>query len=417
MSKLPLSLKWFVVLILLRPIIDLFYFLKEISPLLSPLYVVGILTPVFIGFSFLSSKFPKKIKSIICDLNFGIWSLIVVFNLALLLLISIGFDVIGDVVRYSTPLMLYFFFRHFIQNKVDLIGVLQTFLYSAYIPAGLLIYELLFGGISPEYLSEGRGGGARFQGGYADIMNYAIYFTGAILIQCYFFLRSAQLKAVTTKKRITLIVVLLIGFVGLISIKQTSSWAVAILILGLFILFNLKSIKGFLIILLFSPIFIVVGVQTFNDKIEPLIEKEYKVISGESRFESALNGRMSRWVKYFSIWSEMSVVSNLIGTPVSNDENVPTMISGGMHSDYVRIIFLSGILGLLLYLSFLLIIFKKGFGLAIPEKFLIFSAVGSTILYSVSATPLLYVPFLYYIFPIFAYSALPKSILLLNAKK
>lgn len=416
-SQLPLSLRWFVVLILLRPIIDLFYFLKEISPLISPLYIVGILTPLFIIFSFLSKKFPQKIKSLICDLNFGMWSLLVAFNLSLLFLIDSGFEVISDVLKYSTPLFLFYFFRHFIRSKVDLIGVLQTFLFSAYIPIILLIYELIFGAISPEYLSEGRGGGARMQGGYADIMNYAIYFTGAILIQCYFFLRSAQVKAVDSKKSIKFVLVLVLCFVGLISIKQTSSWAVAFLVFGLFVFYNLKSIKGFLIILLFSPLLVYVGVATFNSKIEPLIEKEYKVIEGKSNIEASFNGRMSRWVKYFGIWTEMSIGSNLLGTPFSNDKVSSTMISGGMHSDFVRVIFLTGILGLLLYLSFLSLILKKGIGLPTPEKFLVISAIGSTILYSISATPLLYVPYLYYIIPIFCYAALPKPILLLNEKK
>ena len=381
------------------------------------MYIVGILTPLFIIFSFLSKKFPQKIKSLICDLNFGMWSLLVAFNLSLLFLIDSGFEVISDVLKYSTPLILFYFFRHFIRSKVDLIGVLQTFLYSAYIPAILLVYELLFGAISPEYLSEGRGGGARIQGGYADIMNYAIYATGALLIQFYFFLRSNKLKAVTSKKTINLILVIIMSFVAFISIKQTSSWAVALFLFALFIFYNLKSIKGFLIILLISPLLFFIGFNTFKDKIEPLIEKEYKVIEGDAGIERSFNGRMTRWIKYFEIWTEMPLSSNLLGAPLSNEKEAPTMISGGMHSDFVRVLFLSGVIGFLLYLSFLMVIFKRGFGLPVPEKFLIISAVGATLLYSVSATPLLYVPYLYYILPIFSYAALPKPILQLNEKK
>src|SRR5690606_37404668 len=46
LSALPWPLRWFPILVLIRPIVDNFYFLKEVSPLLSPLYAVGILTPV-----------------------------------------------------------------------------------------------------------------------------------------------------------------------------------------------------------------------------------------------------------------------------------------------------------------------------------------------------------------------------------
>ncbi len=404
-------------LILLRPIIDLFYFLKEISPLISPLYIVGILTPIFIFFSFISRGFPKKIKSLILDLNFGLWSLLVIFNLLVFFLIMSGFEAVSDIIKYSSPLLLYFFFRHFIRSKVDLIGVLQTFFYSAYIPSALLIYELFFGAINPEFLSEGRGGGARIHGGYADIMNYAIYFSGALMIQCYFFLRSSKMKAISSKKIVKLIFVIGLCFIGFISIKQTSTWAVALFIASLFLFFNLKNLKVFLVILVMTPVIGYVGVYIFKNKIEPLIEKEYKVIEGEADIERSFNGRMTRWVKYFNIWAEMPLSSNLFGTSLSNQKVAITMVSGGMHSDYVRVLFLTGIFGLLLYLSFLSFLFRKGFGLASPEKFLIFSAVGSIVLFSISATPLLYAPLLYYILPIFSYAALPKPILRLNEKK
>jgi hypothetical protein len=409
---LPASLKWFIILILLRPIIDVFYFLKEISPFLSPLYITGFLTPCFILFSFLSRRFPKKHKSFLTDINYGIWSVIVVFNLMLLFTFQDGSSIISDVLRYITPILLFYYIRHLIRSKRDLIGVLQTFYYSASIPAALLIYELIFGAITPEYLSEGRGGGARMQGAYADIMNYAIYITGAFLIRCYFFLRSVRLKQVNTRKIINLGIVLLICFIGLISIKQTSSWVVIIFLISLFILFNLNNKKGLISILLLIPFLIVFGKSTYKSNIAPLIEKEYRVINGDADIERSFNGRMTRWVKYFNIWSEMPIASNIFGSALSGHKKVPTMLSGGMHSDFVRVIFLSGILGLIFYLLFFMNLASRVKKVPLPERFLIFGAIGSVLLFSVSTTPLLYVPLIYFIYPIFAYAALPKSLLL-----
>lgn len=57
---LPWSFRWFAILVLLRPILDVFYFLKEISPAISPLYIVGTLTPILIIFLFLTVHFPEK---------------------------------------------------------------------------------------------------------------------------------------------------------------------------------------------------------------------------------------------------------------------------------------------------------------------------------------------------------------------
>lgn len=412
MKQLPFSLKWFVVLILLRPIIDVFYFLKEISPLFSPLYVVGILTPILVIFSFLSKKFPRKFSSFISDVNFGTWSVIVLFNLLLLIAIESGFSLISDLLRYSLPIILYFYIRHFIRSKSDLIGLLQTFFYSAYFPAAILLYELLVAPINPEYLSEGRGGGARIQGAYADIMNYAIYAVGALIIQFYFFLKRSRAGQIKFRDKIKLITVVIVSFVGLIAIKQSSSWGVVIMLLFFFLLFNLNSAKGFLIIVLLFPILFFGGRYTFKSKIEPLIEKEYKVIEGEADIDRSFNGRMSRWIRYFDIWAEMPVVSNFLGTAISAHPKVPIMISGGMHNDFVRVLFLSGIIGLIFYLSFLFYLMTKIIYMKAPEKFLVLAAGGTIFLYSISTTPLLYPPLLYTILPIFAYAALPKTILL-----
>jgi hypothetical protein len=412
LALLPASLKWFVILILIRPFVDIFYFLKEISPFISPLYIIGILTPLLVALSFISRRFPKKYKSFVTDISYGSWAIIVIFNLILLFASQSGIGTISDVLRYSTPIFLFYYIRHFIRSKVDLIGLLQTFYYSAYIPAGLLIYELIFGAISPEYLSEGRGGGARIQGAYADIMNYAIYITGAFLIRCYFFLRSVRLKKVTTGKIINLGLVVLICFVGLVSIKQTSSWVVIVFLIILFLVFNLNSKKGVAAIIFLIPFIIIFGHSTLKSSIEPLIEKEYKVINGDADIKRSFNGRMTRWFEYFNIWFEMPVAANVLGSSLSGHEKVPVMLSGGMHSDFVRVIFLAGVLGLVFYLLFFINLANRIKRVPLPERFLILGAIGTILLYSISTTPLLYAPLIYCIYPIFAYAALPKSILL-----
>ena len=73
-SALPWHLKWFAVLVLIRPIIDNFYYLKNISPLLSPLYLVGILTPILCISSIISYR--KKDVSVF-DILFGIWTVLI----------------------------------------------------------------------------------------------------------------------------------------------------------------------------------------------------------------------------------------------------------------------------------------------------------------------------------------------------
>ena len=411
LKSLPFSMKWMVILILVRPIVDMFYFLKEVSPVISPLYIIGFLTPFLIGFSLLSKTFPKLIKSIVSDFIFSAWSLIVVFSLLVYLASNLDIGAVGDALRYLTPILLFFYFRHFINSKKNLKGILQTFLYSAYIPAFLLVYELLIGPINAEYLSEGRGGGARIQGAYADIMNYAIYATGAFLVKGYFFFIENKKRSSKLKNLIGLLIVFSFSFMALIAIKQTSTWAVMISLIGLFLILNLGNLKGLLIILLFSPLLLFFAQKTYTSKIEPLVAKEYKVIRGEADIDRSFNGRMTRWKEYFEVWNEMPAEANLFGVLLSGNDKAKVMISGGMHSDYVRVLFLSGIVGLLFYLFFIFTLFKRYFVLSKEDRFLVVGAVVSLLLYSITTNPLLYTPFIYAIIPIFCYAILPKTVL------
>ena len=84
--------------------------------------------------------------------------------------------------------MVFFYLRKAIRDREDLHFILQTFLYSCIFPFGMMFYEVIFGAITPEYASAGRGGGARIRGEYADSMNYASFLVGSFLVVAYFFL-------------------------------------------------------------------------------------------------------------------------------------------------------------------------------------------------------------------------------------
>ena len=55
--------KWFPIFVLIRPLVDNFFWLKEISPLLSPLTIVGVLTPLLCLVSFNNPRMPGKIRN------------------------------------------------------------------------------------------------------------------------------------------------------------------------------------------------------------------------------------------------------------------------------------------------------------------------------------------------------------------
>jgi hypothetical protein len=86
------------------------------------------------------------------------------------------------------------------------------------------------------------------------------------------------------------------------------------------------------------------------------------------------------------------------------------MMGLGMHSDYVRNLFFTGIIGILFYVIFLLGIAFKGFLMRdFGDKFLILSSAFMIIMYSLSTMPSLYAPLLYIIYCIWSYALLPKE--------
>lgn len=409
-KSLHITRSWFVVLILIRPVIDNFYELKEASALASPLYIVGILTPVLILLSFTSSSLPKKINAIE-EVPFRIWAALVAFNAILFWMMQVSVVAMGDTIKYITPLLIFLYARRFIQNKDDLHGILTTFLISCIFPFIVLAYESVFSPIAVEYISSGRGGGSRIRGAYADIMNYAIYLVGFMLIMGYYFLNT--IYNTRPKLRIKpwhIVLALMFIFYGLTRIRHVSTWGVSLVLLFLLLFHNLRNTKGVFFVLAFGLIVATFFAQDIYVKnIEPLIHKEVLVVEGETESDQAFNGRMTRWEKYFEIWEQMPAINHFTGIVSANFNETVIMIGAGMHSDYVRLLFFCGFIGLFFYVIFILSILFKWVALRMPEKFLLSGAVAAVMLWSVSTVPTLYAPLLYLIYPIFAYALLPKN--------
>ncbi len=409
-KNLDWTRKWFPFFILIRPLVDNFYFIKDIASFLSPLYIVGVLTPVFIIWSMQSGKLKKRIPNS-SDEFMRVWGIAIVINCVIMLISMFSIDNFGDSIKYITPVLLFFYARHFIQSKEDLHFILQTFLYSCIYPFGMLAYEVFVHPIDPHHVSEGRGGGTRLRGEYGDSMSYAVYFIGSFLIYSYFFLtkifsEKKKVKASTTR----LLLLFLLCLFGIINIRHVSTWSVFLAILLLFTFFNSKNVKGFAIVifvgLIILPFF---ARQIYEVQIRPLIEKEFSVISGDKDVEFAFNGRVQRWEKYFDIWDKMPAFARFFGVSFSGFKQVPAMIGGGMHNDYIRIIFLSGIFGAILYVVFIISVLFQQNRFRPPERYIILSCCAATLLYSMSTLPTLYLALMNFTLPVFAFAMLSKK--------
>jgi len=398
------TLKWFIILVLLRPIIDNLFFLKNISPFLSPLYWVGVLTPVLVIISLI--KNPKPIQTNL-DKYFKIWSVFI--------FIGIFFVILGDpltmeslefLLKLSIPIYLYFFARIFIQNKQDLDGFLTTFLYSGIFVAVILLYELV---INPIRLVESRGMD-RIQGSFGDVVSYGIYLTFCFLIATYFYF--SRKREVPQFKRLR--TVLIIGFLcvlTLINIHHVASYTIFFGLLLLFLVFNFKSNKGAALVLSFMIflIFYFFAQPIIEEKVAPLLATDIEVYEGEQDSDRLMHGRVGRWSHMVDIFSNENIFAQFFGYP-STLKYSYSFVGVGSHNDFIRILFLSGYFGLLYYLVVLVIFYQRLKKLIGSTKYLAYGTLGILMLYSISITPTYYPPFMYIVMVVFAFVALPKQL-------
>ncbi len=406
---LPWSRRWFVLLVAIRPIVDALYFLKEVSPLLSPLYFIGVMTPVVVAFLMAMRWLPKPMF-VHQDYVFAVLMLTVLLNCLFVLGIEVSLVTVEVVLKVTIPFVIYFFARSFIRSGDDLFGVVTTFVFSSIVPFSLLFYETVF---EPFGSSDVTRGMERLEGLYADAVSYAVYSTQAFLCLLYMFLARFRFstKGIGTATRdIT------IGFVMclicLLAIKHAASWAVCFALLGL-VVFSSGQRGGFVLVL---GLGLMVGVAFFmiGDRIKQdtaaLYKTDVAVVHGDLNVERGLHGRVSIWKRLMSDWQRFPTVAKLFGSPMSLNPKARLMLLGSVHSDYLRMTFLAGLWGLLLYCGFLAMNFLTSFKAANPEKFLIRGMLILYGMYSITMMPSLYAPCIYLGMSIFAYAALVEEV-------
>jgi hypothetical protein len=399
----PWILKWFILLVLLRPIIDNLYFLKEISPFLSPLYIVGVLTPIIVVY--VLAKFPRPKKSSF-DKYFKIWSFFLLVGILFVIIFDpLSKDSFEFLLKLSLPIYLYFFVRVFIQNKRDLEGLLTTFLYSGGFVAVLLLYELLFGAIR---IVESRGM-ERLQGSFGDVVSYGIYLSFCFLIAGYFYF--SKKGEISKPKRVRLLVIVGgLSLLTLFNIHHVASYTTFVAILLLFMVFNFRGNKGGALVLsvLFFLMFYLFGQSIIEEKITPLLQTDISVYEGEKGSEKLLHGRVGRWTVMLDKFTDQNAFAQFFGYPLTLTRSYH-YVGVGSHNDYIRILFLSGYFGLFYYLVLLIVFFKKAKKLEYSIKFLAFGTLGILMLFSISIVPTYYPPFMYIVMSVFAFVALPKQ--------
>jgi hypothetical protein len=281
----PWRLQWFIYVLMLRPFAETLYFLKETSPLLSPLYWIGVATPFFALMAIFRYKRPKT--SI--DKTFNILALLIISSSIMTFPGTVSFlTFINLFLKFTYIVYIYYFLRIFVQSRTDFIGILTTILYASIFPLFNLLYEVLIGA--------GKSGD-RLHGPFADVINYASYLIFSMIIIIYFHFNRKKFSFMLQIKPILIIIYFGIVLIGMWEIKHMASIAVFLMIIGLFLSHDArkrtKSLALYIIVIIMMVI--MYGDAFWEEVINPRMEKEVEVVKGERKTSQAFHGRMSRW--------------------------------------------------------------------------------------------------------------------------
>ncbi len=404
LGELPWSLRWFPLLVLLRPLVDNLFFLKEVSPFLSPPYIVGVLSPLLCLLALVRFKHPRFGAG---DKAFYLWGGFLLLS-SLLVLLQNPLDLVSIefMLKLSMPVYLFALLRILIRSRRDLNGILFSFLYSAIFVAAILLYEIL---VSPISLEESRGL-QRIQGSFGDVVSYGMYIAFTSIITIYHYLSQSEARS-AYRALLLLIGVAVINILGLFNIHHTATYGVFLTLVGMFFLFNFTGKnQGTSIVLLASLVLVLsfIGSELVSEKISPLLETDLAVYQGEKESDKLLHGRVGRWRLMLDNFFMEAPHLQIFGLTLGLQPVFP-YIGIGSHNDFFRILFATGFLGLGAYLLFLLRIIAKARKQVRELRFLTYATLTALIFYSISITPTFYAPFLYMALSVFAFTLLPSS--------
>lgn len=415
LKELPLYFKWFPIVVLIRPITDQFYLLKEISPILSPLYWIGILTPIFCYWGIVKDR-KLNLKAV--DYLFMIFSVISLFSIIGYFFQSgASLYSLRGVLKFALIIYLYPFLRHFIKNKRDLIGIIQTVLYNTLQMFLFFLYTYFFGR-KPGIQTRGI---ERIESNFADVTNFSFAAIIGIIIISYIII----IKVINKRKKKTFklygsfILVIIYSLFILFHVNHTASYGVFAAIITLFLLKQFSANKGIAIsfasLIIFGYLFF--GSYIIKNSIDPLISNEVLVMDGDKNEDQMFHGRMGRWKDMLSNFNNMGPFCYLFGAGYSNKPltyNIydkrkysELLIGIGVHNDFLRIFFLSGLIGAIFFLFFLINLIRISLRLRPPESFLLQSLLAMQILYSLTVLPTMYTPLMYLTLSAYAYACLP----------
>lgn len=398
--ELDFYARWFLWLLLLRPVLDTFYELKNVSAFASPLYWVGVGTPIMVAISILKGYKIDRDK-LAGSVFVNIMIAMIVLNIAAVLMSAgVTMSSLEIVLKVSLfPFIYYYVSVYYRQSKYYDVAISAQALSSIFV-YGMIIYEQVFGSITARYTT---GGIEAASGLFADSVSYGMYLNISLVSWLYLYRRNIGVS------KYFIVGVVAITVVGIISIGHLASLACFVLI----IIFYFKSMvkqKPLVSMLIMSMLVVIVYLmfaEEFDKQYQPKIEREMEVFSGDRDAAQGFHGRMTRWVDFRDRWQDVSLFGRILGVSLDFDARIwhSAWLLITPHNDYMRIGFLTGIVGLLSYIAWLFRIYMSSRKLEDEYKFISIATISMFVLYSFTTLPTLYPQSVYYGLLVFVFTS------------
>jgi len=327
---------------LIKPAVD--YFAESGTSFMgyyvSTTYIAGALVPLCALFFVLEKKknigvFPFK-KVLFAYILINILSFILQGNYSFGTLTPLGI-----LIRVILPIIFYVSIPYILQNEKNIVAFLKVVAFSGIFP--MTVAFMQFGGLIPyNRLPEVFGALtlARLTGGYSDSFSLNMPLMIAIFA-ILFLLQYKNTLYMNPKLRLLSKIFLALYLCVIVFTFHRISYIIMFTTLVLLLVYNVRQYK---IVVIFTAI-VFVAYFTF-DFMSNLFYDAYAPFTAESQlyYSQGFHGRIWLWRKFLSNFFDATFFQKLSGV---------AMTSRYVHSDYIRVLYSNGIIGLVLYLSLL----------------------------------------------------------------
>ncbi len=381
-------------LIISRPVADMFWHLKKAHVLFTPSQWIG--TILFILLCVMLIRKRRELSGLIrVHIFASINTVLMIIASAGLLLNELTNFSIEYSVKFLTPWFLLIASVIYLKEKRQITFFLYAVMLSSLIAMGMLYYEIL---IEPIAVSH-RNGMTRFVGLYRQVSAYGIFMMWGLISVLYL------TRAGVIRSKVPVVAYFCIAMLALPMIVHLSTYtavAVMVLLLGVYYWESRKYYQMLFIGCVLAAALTFSLSHTLNKDYRALILPNVEVLSGERDVGHLANGRGAIWKENWEVYSSQSWFAQIFGS-MWTGYNHYKYLGFGAHSDFFRILNTGGILGLLIYLSWLAWIASRIRFLDPPERYLLVSTMTLLVAFSVALCATFIATIVMFVMPVFGW--------------